>query len=256
MNKKNPDLCTKITMSITDEQVSAWNEEFKNAGPQEILRHFLSLFKGRIAFASSLGAEDQVLTEMIAAIDPAARIFTLDTGRLFPETYDLIAATDSRYGIRMEIFFPDRGAVEAMVREKGINLFYESIENRKSCCHIRKVEPLQRALEECDAWITGLRKAQSVTRSGLKVADWDVIPGLININKKLIKINPLANWTEEMVWEYIHSRHIPYHPLHDQQYPSIGCQPCTRAVKPGDDIRSGRWWWENPENRECGLHRD
>lgn len=229
------------------ERVAALNDRFEGAAPVEILRHFLSDFNGKIVLSTSLGAEDQVLTEMVVSINPSVRIFTLDTGRMFPETYDAIEMTNARYKVNIEVFFPDYRQVEEMVREKGINLFYESIENRKLCCHIRKIEPLKRALAGLDVWISGLRRAQSVTRENLHTVEWDE-------NNNMIKVNPLINWSEEEVWEYIKQKNIPYNKLHDKGFPSIGCQPCTRAVEPGEDIRAGRWWWENPENKECGLH--
>jgi phosphoadenosine phosphosulfate reductase len=203
--------------------------------------------KERIALASSLGAEDQVLTHMVLAIDPKARIFILDTGRFHSETYDLIQQTMRRYGINYETFFPEASDVEEMVRIHGPNLFYDSIENRKKCCNVRKVKPLQRALSTLEVWITGLRKGQAVTRSAVEKVEWDEANGLI-------KLNPLADWSEEQVWDYIRQNAIPYNVLHDQGYPSIGCMPCTRKVLPGEDIRSGRWWWETPEQKECGLH--
>jgi phosphoadenosine phosphosulfate reductase len=229
------------------EQVDKLNQRFEHSNPQEILEYFLTHFKGKVAFASSLGAEDQVITEIMASIDPASRIFTLDTGRMFPESYDVIERTIARYKIKIGIFFPERAAVEKMVNKEGINLFYESIENRKLCCHIRKIEPLNRALEGLDVWISGLRRSQSVTRTEIKLVEWDE-------NHKMIKVNPLINWTEEQVWDYIKLKNIPYNRLHDQGFPSIGCQPCTRAVQPGEDVRAGRWWWEEEHHKECGLH--
>ncbi len=216
--------------------------------PEEVLNWFLKEFEGKTAFSTSLGAEDQVIAQMIAAIDKSANIFTLDTGRLFPETYDLIDLTSKKYDLTIRIMFPDAEETEKMVNSKGINLFYERIENRKLCCHIRKIAPLKRAFTGLDAWICGLRREQSVTRKDLQLVEWDEANGLI-------KVNPLINWTESQVWEYIKSNHIPYNKLHDQGFPSIGCQPCTRAILPGEDVRAGRWWWENPESRECGLHK-
>jgi phosphoadenosine phosphosulfate reductase len=229
-------------------QIDIWNEEFSRKSAEEVLSFFLEKYKNRIALASSLGVEDQVLTRMVVNIDPKTRIFTLDTGRVFPETYDLIARTNEKYGIKLNIYFPDAGQVEKMVLEKGINLFYESIENRKNCCNTRKVEPLKRAFKELDVWICGLRKDQSVTRFFTKMVEWDEANGLV-------KINPLLNWTEKQVWAYIKENEVPYNELHDKGFPSIGCQPCTRAVKPGEDVRAGRWWWETPEQKECGLHK-
>ncbi|MFO7940537.1 MAG: phosphoadenylyl-sulfate reductase [Bacteroidales bacterium] len=214
---------------------------------EETLKQLVEKFGSKIAFASSLGAEDQVITHMLAAIDKNVKIFTLDTGRLFPETYQLIDKTNTTYGINIEVYFPDYKQVEEMVAQKGINLFYDSIENRKECCYIRKVVPLKRAFSTLDAWICGLRREQSITRFGNKRVEWDEA-------NELIKVNPLIDWSEEDVWEYIKKHAIPYNELHDEGYPSIGCQPCTRAVKPGEDVRAGRWWWEQPEKRECGLH--
>jgi phosphoadenosine phosphosulfate reductase len=194
-----------------------------------------------------MGAEDQVITHILAKLSKSANIFTLDTGRVFPETYDLLHRTVNRYGLQIKSFYPDTTQVEEMVNSKGINLFYESIENRKLCCHVRKIVPLRRALTGMDAWITGLRREQSVTRTDLKIVEWDGGNGLI-------KINPLLEWTEEQVWDYIKNNSIPYNKLHDQGFPSIGCQPCTRAIKKGEDLRAGRWWWEMPDSKECGLH--
>ena len=228
-------------------RINELNKQFTNANPEKVLSFFLKAFKGRIALASSLSAEDQVLTHMILNIDPTAGIFTLDTGRLFPETHDVLERTNKKYGIKIEVYVPDADRVEKMVNEKGINLFYNSVEDRKLCCQVRKIEPLKRALQKLDAWICGLRSEQSVTRINIKTVEWDHANGLL-------KINPLINWREEQVWDYIKAHDVPYNKLHDKGFPSIGCQPCTRAVKPGEDIRTGRWWWEEPEKKECGLH--
>lgn len=223
------------------------NERFEKSSAEEVLQYFLDEYKNRIALSSSLGAEDQVLTKMVNDIDHEARIFTLDTGRVFPETYDTLDATNKKYDIKIEVFFPDQKDVESMVQEKGINLFYDSIENRKLCCKIRKIDSVKRALKGLDVWISGLRKDQSLNRFYTKMVEWDE-------GNQLIKINPLLNWREKDVWDYIKKNDIPYNKLHDQGFPSIGCQPCTRAVKEGEDIRAGRWWWESPEHNECGLH--
>jgi phosphoadenosine phosphosulfate reductase len=230
-----------------EKQIAQWNEQFQNAKPEEVIAFFLEKFKNKIALSSSLGAEDQILTHLIASIDKNCTIFTLDTGRLFPETYELIERTNNKYKIKLKVYFPDYKEVEEMVFTKGINLFYESIENRKECCKKRKLKPLARAFEGLDAWICGLRREQSVTRADMQVVEWDK-------NNNLLKINPLIAWTEQEVWDYIRANHVPYHALHDKNYPSIGCQPCTMPVKQGADVRSGRWWWENPEHKECGLH--
>lgn len=228
-------------------EITQLNEEFANATPEALLSYFLNRYGSRIALSSSLSIEDQVLTDMICRLKPDARIFTLDTGRLFPETYNLIDQTAMHYGIRLEVFFPDCTEVEKLVADCGINGFYESLEKRKRCCRIRKLDPLERALRGLDAWICGLRREQSVTRSEMRAVEWDETHGLL-------KINPLIDWHEEQVWEYIRRNHVPYNKLHEQGFPSIGCQPCTRAVKPGEDIRAGRWWWESPDHKECGLH--
>lgn len=223
------------------------NNRFSASSPHEVISYLMDTYQQDLAFASSLGAEDQVITHMMAEIDTAARIFTLDTGRLFPETLDLLDKTNKRYNIQINIFFPDAANVEDMVNKKGINLFYESVENRKECCHIRKILPMKRALEGVKIWISGLRSEQSVTRKGLELASWDD-------NFKLIKISPLRAWDETQLWEFIKDNNVPYNELHDKGFPSIGCLPCTRAVEAGEDIRAGRWWWELPENKECGLH--
>ncbi len=231
----------------TTQNIDLLNEKWTKLTAEEILKEALELFGDKITFATSLGAEDQVITQMLSKIDKSANVITLDTGRMFPETYDLLHRTINRYGMAIKSYYPDTAQVEEMVNTKGINLFYESIENRKLCCHIRKIVPLQRALKGKDAWITGLRREQSVTRTELKIVEWDSANGLI-------KINPLLEWHEGQVWDYIKNNDIPYNLLHDQGFPSIGCQPCTRAIEKGEDLRAGRWWWENPDSKECGLH--
>ncbi len=230
------------------ENIVELNNRYERLPAEVLLKDFLSKYGNSIALSSSLSLEDQVLTHMICNISKNTKIFTLDTGRLFPETYDLIERTNKKYGINIQIYFPEAAKVEKMVIEKGINLFYESIENRKLCCKIRKLEPLKRAFEGLKVWICGLRREQSVTRNNLNVIEWDEVNGLI-------KLNPLIEWTEDQVRDYIRTNKIPYNPLHDKGYPSIGCQPCTRSILPGEDIRAGRWWWENPETKECGLHK-
>lgn len=200
-----------------------------------------------VVFANSLGAEDMVLTDLIWREGIDIGIFSLDTGRLPAETYALIARAERHYGRRIAIFSPERSSVEAFVATHGIDGFYDSVAARKACCHARKVEPLRRALDGKKAWVTGLRAAQSVTRDSLKPVSYDTA-------FDLVKINPLADWSEGEVWTYLHSHQVPYNALHDRHFPSIGCAPCTRAVQPGEDIRAGRWWWETPESKECGLH--
>ncbi len=233
---------------MTKEEIAALNIRFADTEPQEVIKYFVAEYNDKIALASSLGAEDQVLTQMLTSVTNNAHIFTLDTGRLFAETYELIDRTSKKYKTNLKVYFPKAEAVESMVEAKGINLFYDSIENRKECCYHRKVEPLKRAFEGLEAWICGLRADQSVTRTNLQVVEWDE-------NNNILKINPLAKWSEKDVWDYIKEKGIPYNPLHDKSFPSIGCQPCTRAILPGEDVRAGRWYWENPDTKECGLHK-
>ena len=209
---------------------------------------------GRIAsdfspavFASSLAAEDMVLTDMILRTGLPIRIFTLETGRLHAETLGMLDAIKEKYAYEVERFKPDPAAVDQYVQSHGLNAFYDSVELRKECCRIRKVDPLNRALDGNTAWVTGQRRSQSTTRAELDVQEVDAAHGMT-------KFNPLADWSEEDVWHYIRTHHVPYNPLHDRGYPSIGCEPCTRAIQPGEDVRAGRWWWENPESKECGLH--
>ena len=223
------------------------NNEIAKKHPVDILKYIETNFGSKAVFSSSLGAEDQVIAQMIAGYAPSVGIFTLDTGRLFPETYKTLEETCKKYNLDIKVYFPDNGDVEKMVNVKGINLFYESIENRKLCCQIRKTIPLKRALNGYDIWITGIRKDQSVTRFFNTYAEWDE-------ENNIIKINPLLDWKEKDVWNYIQENQIPYNELHDNGFPSIGCQPCTRAIKNGEDFREGRWWWEQPEHKECGLH--
>ncbi len=208
---------------------------------------FTRFDRSQIAFATSFGAEDQVITDILARIDLSARIFTLDTGMLPRETLETLQRTQDRYGFAIQIVRPEPKSLEDMLQEHGKELYYESVEKRKLCCHVRKVDPLRKTLAGLKAWICGLRRDQAVTRRSIQKVEWDESFGLY-------KINPLVDWTERQVWEYIRDHAVPYNTLHDRGYPSIGCTPCTRAVNPGEDIRAGRWWWENPEHRECGLH--
>lgn len=199
-------------------------------------------------FANSLGAEDMVVTDLIARHAIGIEIFSLDTGRLPAETYDLMQKTAETYpAVPVKVYFPRAEAVEAYVNRQGINAFYQSIELRKECCRIRKLEPLARALAGKTAWVTGLRREQSATRTDMREQEWDAGNGLT-------KFNPLLDWTEKEVWAYIKAFAVPYNALHDRHYPSIGCAPCTRAIAMGEDVRAGRWWWENPDSKECGLH--
>lgn len=228
-------------------QISNYQQAVAGKDAQAIVDWAAKTFGDSITFASSLGAEDQVLTDMLAKGGHQVDIFTLDTGRLFEETYALLEQTQERYGFDVRVMFPNQQAVEEMVADDGVNLFRKSIELRKKCCGIRKIEPLRRAFRGFDAWFCGLRRDQSVTRTEIQPVEWDSA-------NELVKVNPLYDWTNDDVWAYIKAHDVPYNTLHDQGFPSIGCASCTRAVKPGEDIRAGRWWWEEPEKKECGLH--
>jgi phosphoadenosine phosphosulfate reductase len=233
----------------TVHQLKQFASQMENKSAQEVLRWAMDIYGSRIALASSFGPEDIVLIDIMTKIDKEkTRIFTLDTGRLNQETYDLIDTISRRYNIRIEVFFPEHKEIEQMVEEKGMNLMYESVENRKLCCEIRKVHSLKRALKKLDGWITGLRREQFITRAHVKKVEID------STHSNIVKVNPLADWTHEMVWAYIHDNNIPYNRLHDIGYVSIGCEPCTRAIEPNEDPRSGRWWWETGTPKECGLH--
>lgn len=229
------------------EEILAWQSQLEGADAIEIVRFAVAKFGDKVGMATSFGAEDMALMHLIYKEFPDFYFFTLDTGRLPNETYELMQKLKEQWGLNLHIFFPDARQVEQMVREKGPNLFYESLQNRKLCCRIRKVEPLKRALEPLSAWVTGLTRYQATTRTNTPVAEWDESFGLF-------KFNPIALWTHEQVWAYIRKNKVPYNRLHDQGYPSIGCAPCTRAVQPGEDFRAGRWWWESKEHKECGLH--
>ncbi len=224
------------------------NAEFEKASSVAFLQWALKEFPEGLALASSFGAEDVVLIDILHTLGAKVPVFTLDTGRLNEETYAVMDAVRSKYKISIESYFPDAAKVEALERAKGFYSFRESVDNRKECCGIRKVEPLNRALKGRKAWMTGLRRDQSVTRTGVDKIEIDAAHGGI------FKLNPIAEWTNDDVWAYIKKNGVPYNKLHDQGYPSIGCAPCTRAVKAGEDIRAGRWWWESPEHKECGLH--
>ena len=221
--------------------------------PQDVLAWAVERYGDRVALASSFGAEDVVLIDMLSRVRPGARVFTIDTGRLPEETYRTMDEVRERYDIRLEVYFPDNEQVESMVEKYGFNLFRESIELRKLCCEVRKVRPLNRALRDLDAWICGLRREQSVTRLSVECVEVER-RRVGEEEREIVKLNPLIDWSEEQVWNYIREKKVPYNALHDRGYPSIGCHPCTRAVKPGEDVRSGRWWWEPPEKKECGLH--
>jgi phosphoadenosine phosphosulfate reductase len=233
---------------FTAEQIQQLNENLKT--PQEVLKWSLDNLHPRIALASSFGAEDVVVIDMMMKINPKARIFTLDTGRLNQETYDVMDEIRKKYNTNIEVMFPDQNETEQMVRVNGMNLFYDSIGNRKLCCGIRKVHPLNRMLATLDGWITGLRADQTEIRLKSNRIEID------EQHDGIIKINPIIEWTWEQTWDYIKKNNIPYNKLHDKGFPSIGCEPCTRAIKPGEPLRAGRWWWESDSQKECGLHAD
>lgn len=223
-------------------------EKLEKLPAQKLLQEIIDTLGTKVILANSLSAEDTVITDMLHTINPKFKSFTLDTGRLNPETYEILARLTERYKLDIKIYFPTQKKVEAMTNKKGINLFYESLENRKLCCHIRKVEPLTRALKNQDAWICGLRREQSNTRTQLKKIEVDTAHG------NILKINPLADWSFDEVMTYLKERSIPYHRLYDQGYKSIGCAPCTRAIAKDQPERAGRWWWEDANSKECGLH--
>jgi len=218
--------------------------------PQETLTWALDNLHPRIAMASSFGAEDVAVIDMVMKINPKARIFTLDTGRLNQETYDVMDEIHKKYNLNIEAMFPDHNEVEQMVRVNGMNLFYHSIGNRKLCCGIRKVHPLNKMLSTLDGWITGLRADQTEVRSNANKLEID------SQHNDIIKVNPIINWTWEQTWDYVKKNNVPYNKLHDKGFPSIGCEPCTRAIKSGEPLRAGRWWWESDPQKECGLHAD
>jgi len=223
--------------------------EAESLGPQEILTWAIKNFRPKLALACSFGApEGLVLLDMMHRIDPASRVFVLDTGRLPQATHDLVDRVRERYDVRVEGILPRAEDVQEMVRERGMNLFYESVENRQLCCRIRKVEPLNRYLATLDAWVSGLRRDQGVTRTETPKVEIDRAHGGI------VKVNPIADWSSEDVWSYVAAHNVPTNRLHREGYPSVGCDPCSRAVAPGEDPRSGRWWWEQADTRECGIH--
>ncbi|MDA3956698.1 phosphoadenylyl-sulfate reductase [Oceanispirochaeta sp.] len=238
-------------MSKTDlkDLIPEWQQVLAGSGPEDVLNWALKQFgSDRLMQSSSLGMEDMVITDLLREISSDAGIFTLDTGRFFQESYDLMEEIRIKWKTPIRVYFPEAKAVEELVSTKGPNSFYTSLENRRECCRIRKIDPLKRALDGLDAWICGLRRDQSVTRQAVEFVEWDEA-------FSLVKINPLAQWSEDQCRDYIKDHSVPIHILHKKGYPSIGCAPCTRAVREGEDIRSGRWWWENPESRECGLHK-
>ena len=223
--------------------------EAESLSAQEILTWAIKNYTPNISLACSFGApEGLALLDMMQRIDPSSRVFVLDTGRLPQATHDLIDRVRERYDVRVEVLFPQAEAVEDLVRRHGLNLFYESVEKRQLCCRIRKVEPLERHLAGLDAWVSGLRRDQNVTRTDTPKLEID--PS----RRGIVKVNPIADWTREDVLDYVKAHDVPTNRLHAEGYPSVGCAPCSRAIAPGDDPRAGRWWWESPETKECGIH--
>lgn len=222
-------------------------KEIENASLTDSIRSVTGWFPGAVVFSSSLGQEDQVITDIIFKNNLPVKVFTIDTGRLFNETYELLERTVARYKKPVQVYFPEAADVEQFVVSKGINSFYESVDNRKECCHIRKVKPLNRALQGAKVWITGLRAEQSANRHDMQVIEWME-------DKRLYKFNPLIRWSYDEMISYIQENNVPYNQLHDKGFISIGCAPCTRAIEPGEDARAGRWWWETSQ-KECGLHQ-
>jgi phosphoadenosine phosphosulfate reductase len=238
----------RIMAVATIYDLEGLNAGFEKTHPREALFWAVEEFRPNIALACSFSVEDIVCIDMLMEIKQRALVFAIDTGRLNEETYETAQVVRERYGLPIEFYFPERREVERLEREKGLYSFRESLENRHECCRIRKVEPLNRALKGLQAWITGLRRDQSITRTQLRILEVDDAHGGI------FKLNPLAAWSSQQVWDYVKERDLPYNRLHSQGYPSIGCAPCTRAIQAGEHPRTGRWWWENPDDKECGLH--
>jgi phosphoadenosine phosphosulfate reductase len=236
---QNPELDTHLPQIIA---------EYENKSAEDVISWTLDTFQHRAAICTSFQAEGMVILDLACRIDPGVRVFTIDTGRLPLETYELIDRVREHYGIDIEVYYPDQKELAQMVTQHGINSFYRSVSLRLLCCEVRKVNPLNRVLQDLDAWITGLRRSQSQTRASVCKVEVDRDHG------NIIKVNPLADWSEQQVWEYIRANQLPYNRLYDQGYTSIGCAPCTRAVAPGEDQRAGRWWWENGVPKECGIH--
>jgi len=232
---------------LSKEELDSLNKWFEDKEPLEVLKWGIEKFHPKIVLACSLQAEDLVILDMLSKVVEKPKVFIIDTGRLHQESYELIEEINKKYNTDLRIYFPDYKEVEALVNKHGINLFYRSVELRKACCEVRKVLPLRRALEGMQAWITGLRREQNFTRGGIKKIEID------EVNGGIVKLNPLADWTWEQVWEYIKKNNVPYNKLYDKGYKSIGCVPCTRPVKPWEHPRAGRWWWEQNSDKECGL---
>lgn len=234
--------------TYTVSEVDELNRIFESSGPAELLKWGLETFEERIAICSAFGPEGMVLLHMLSQINTSVRVFTLDTGRLPNETHTLMQECEKRYGFHIDVYAPDPGEVREMVKTHGINLFYDSVERRELCCEVRKVRPMMQALKGLSAWITGLRRIGTATRKAVRKIEIDTV------HDGILKLNPLCDWSEQEVWDYINSYKLPYNSLHDRGYRSIGCAPCTRAINPGEDFRAGRWWWEDGDKKECGIH--
>lgn len=239
-----------MAVELIDElEAGELSVELEGEEPQVVLEWALERFSPRIGLSTALQIDGVALLDMAYELDPGIRVFTVDTGRLPEETFELVERLRDRYpGLRLEILAPEARHVQNLVAQHGPNLFYRSVENRLLCCQVRKVQPLQRHLAGLDAWITGLRRDQWATRTNIRKVEIDHDHGAI------VKLNPLAEWTEDEVWDYVRERDVPYHPLYDRGYTSIGCAPCTRATEPGEAKRAGRWWWETNAPKECGIH--
>jgi phosphoadenosine phosphosulfate reductase len=238
---------TEATTFAKEQEIAGLIAATEHLSIAETLRLLMEQYPGAVVFSTSFGFEDQLITHELMSNGKPARMFTLDTGRMFPETYSVWNATTERYSAEIEAYYPDASSLQKLITQKGPNLFYESVENRKACCYIRKVAPLKRALAGAEIWITGLRAEQSPNREALQLFEWDE-------GNAVIKYQPLLHYTTEEVWKEIRANNIPYNPLHDRGFISIGCAPCTRAIRPGEDFRAGRWWWEDQSKKECGLH--
>ena len=235
-------------MKFSDEEIQRLNDEFEGSSPREVLEWVSRNLGSGVALATSFQLQGMALLDMLVRTDPRARVFTLDTGRLPSQTYELMDRVRDRYGVNVEVLFPDKAEVEEMVARHGVNLFYKSVESRRLCCQVRKTNPLNGFLRTLDAWISSIRADQTEQRAGARKFEIDYLHG------RMLKINPILDWTIERVWDYVRENDVPYNELHDMGYPSIGCAPCTRAVKEGDDPRAGRWWWERGSDKECGIH--
>lgn len=235
-------------MKFSEEEVKRLNGEFERSSPGEVLEWASRNLGSGVALATSFQIQGMALLDMLLRTDPRARIFTLDTGRLPSQTYELMDRVRERYGVNVEVLFPDKAEVEEMVASHGVNLFYRSVENRRLCCQVRKTNPLNGFLRTLDAWISSIRADQTEQRAGARKFEIDYLHG------RMLKINPILDWTMERTWDYVRENDVPYNELHDMGYPSIGCAPCTRAVGEGEDPRAGRWWWERDSDKECGIH--